>query len=64
MGEKKDVGVKLGRPIGRSKDWYRFQEKYPYIIKKRADGVSLSVLAKQLKIHRNTLARYLKEQEV
>ena len=64
LAAKKAAGVKLGRPTGRSKDWYRFQEKYPYIIKKRADGVSLSVLAKQLRIHRNTLSRYLKEQEM
>lgn len=64
LAAKKAAGVKLGRPTGRSKDWYRFQEKCPYIIKKRADGVSLSVLAKQLKIHRNTLSRYLKELEV
>lgn len=63
LAAKKAAGMKLGRPAGKSKEWYRFKEKYPEIMKKRADGVSLSLIAKQLKIHRNTLSRYLKEKE-
>lgn len=60
LAAKKAAGIKLGRPAGRSKDWYRFQEQYPEIMKNRADGVPISVIAKRLKIHRNTLSRYLK----
>jgi len=64
LAAKKAAGVKLGRPAGRSKDWFRFQEKYPEISKKLADGETLSVIAKQLKIHRNTLSRYLKDMKL
>ena len=62
LAAKKAAGTRLGRPPGRSKEWYRFRERYPEIIKEMDDGVSLTVLAKRLKIHRNTLSRYLKEE--
>lgn len=60
LAAKKAAGVKLGRPAGKSREWYRFQEQYALVIRLRAEGKSLEVIANKLKIHRNTLSRYLK----
>lgn len=64
LAAKKAAGVKLGRPVGKSKDWYRFQQQYKLVQKLKTDGNSLGSIAKKLKIHRNTLSRYLKDMEL
>jgi len=60
LAAKKAAGIKLGRPVGMSKDRSRYMEKEAYIRQKLAEGATLSALSKELKVHRNTLSRYLK----
>jgi len=64
LAAKKAAGMKLGRPPGKSKKWLRLQENHLYIYKKLASGSSISELAKALKVHRNTLSRYLKDTNI
>lgn len=61
LAAKKMAGVKLGRPAGESRERRRFEEKYGEIQEKIASGATLVSIAKELKIHPNTLARYLKD---
>jgi len=61
LAAKKAAGVKLGRPPGRSKKWLQLQDKQFYIYSKLAGGTTISALADELKVHRNTLSRYLKD---
>lgn len=58
---KKLSGVKLGRPAGKSKERQRFEQNYERIMAKRLQGIPIRAIAKQIKIHPNTLSRYLKE---
>ena len=58
---KKLSGVKLGRPAGKSKERQRFEQNYERIMAKRLQGIPIRAIAKQIKIHANTLSRYLKE---
>lgn len=64
LAAKKAAGIKLGRPVGKSKEWYRFRQQYQLVQKLKTDGNSLGSIAKTLKIHRNTLSRYLKDIEL
>lgn len=61
LAAKKKAGVKLGRPEGKSRQRLLFDEKYPEICRKLAQGETIQALAKSLKMHPNTLSRYLKE---
>lgn len=61
LAAKKKAGVKLGRPAGKSRERLIFEKNKADILKKRAAGVPIFHLAKMLKIHPNTLSRYLKE---
>ena len=63
LAAKKLAGVKLGRPQYISPERKKFNELYPEILQKRAQGITILVLAKELKIHPNTLSRYLKDAE-
>lgn len=58
---KKASGVKLGRPIGRSKKKDMFHASEAKIRKALDEGNSISSLARRYKINRNTLRRYLSE---
>lgn len=61
LAAKKQAGVKLGRPKGKSRERNRFDEKEAYIREQRAHGITIGQLARTLRIHPNTLSRYLKE---
>jgi len=61
LAAKKAAGVKLGRPPGKSKKWLLLQKNQVYIYGKLAGGCSITALAEELKVHRNTLSRYLKD---
>ncbi|MBP3257167.1 MAG: hypothetical protein J6M23_04065 [Bacteroidales bacterium] len=51
----------MGRPKGKSRERNRFDEKEAYIREQRAHGITIGQLARTLRIHPNTLSRYLKE---
>lgn len=57
---KKAAGIRLGRPPGSSRKKDNACKYRDIIIKKINDGVPLVKVAKQYKIHRNTLYKYLK----
>ena len=61
LAAKKKAGVKLGRPKGMSRERKRFTQEYATVIQKIEAGETLSSIARWLKIHPNTLSRYLKE---
>lgn len=64
LAAKKAAGVRLGRPKGSSAKMNTFIEKKAEIREKRDSGISISTIAKDLKVHPNTLARYLKDSEL
>ena len=64
LAAKKAAGVRLGRPKGSSAKMNTFIEKKAEIREKRDSGISISTIAKDLKVHPNTLARYLKDSEM
>ncbi len=59
LAVKKLEGVRLGRPPGNSKQKVTFCKEYDNIIKMRADGHSITSIAKAYGMHRNTLKHYL-----
>ena len=61
LAAKRSSGVQLGRPKGSSRKRRQFQESEAEIRRKLADGTSIGQLAIELKVHRNTLSRYLKD---
>ena len=61
LAAKKQAGIKLGRPFGKSRERKRFDDREDYIRTRRNQGVSIGRLAEELKMHRNTLSRYLNE---
>lgn len=60
LAAKKEAGVRLGRPKGKSKQQKDFEQMLPELRKARAEGASFKLLAEKVGIHRNTLYRYLK----
>lgn len=64
LAAKKAAGVRLGRPKGSSAKKDTFIEKKAEIREKRDSGISISTIAKDLKVHPNTLARYLRDSEL
>lgn len=56
---RKAAGIRLGRPPGRSKKREITYKSWENINKKIKEGVPLVKIAKQYKIHRNTLRNYL-----
>lgn len=61
LAAKKLAGVQLGRPSGKTKERLRFEHQYPKIRQQIAAGATIGDLAVGLKMHRNTVSRYLKE---
>lgn len=61
LAAKKQAGIKLGRPFGKSRERKRFDDREDYIRTRLNQGVSIGSLAQELKMHRNTLSRYLNE---
>jgi len=60
LAARRKAGVRLGRPPGSSAKKRQFDENYAEIIKKIKEGMTVAEAAAELKIHRNTLYRYLK----
>ena len=60
LSAKKEAGIRLGRPKGKSKQQKRFEQMYPAILEAKAKGIPYKLLAEKAGIHRNTLYRYLK----
>ena len=61
LAAKKLSGVKLGRPVGVSRERLCFDANLADIRRRLATGETRISIARRLKIHPNTLARYLKE---
>lgn len=61
LAAKKQIGFKLGRPCGKSRERRKFEEREAYIREELSHGAAISRLAIELGMHRNTLSRYLKE---
>ena len=60
LADLKASGVKLGRPAGSFKKRDEVIRDLPMIAAQRAEGKSISDIAKHYGIHRNTLIKYLK----
>lgn len=61
LAAKKMAGIKLGRPVGTSKERERFEARLGEILEAWEKGATIASLAREMKIHPNTLSRYLKE---
>lgn len=61
LAARKIAGVRLGRPCGPSRKVRRLREDIARINALLASGVSMSSVAKEYHVHRNTLAKCLKE---
>lgn len=59
---RKQNGVKLGRPIGKTAKVQRIIEEKEAILDMIHKGLSIIKLAKKYKVHRNTLSKLLKEE--
>ena len=60
LSAKKEAGIKLGRPKGKTDQQKRFEQMLPAILEAKANGTPYKLLAEKAGIHRNTLYRYLK----
>ena len=60
LAAKKEAGVRLGRPKGKTLQQKRFEQMLPEIMDAKRQGVPYKLLAEKAGIHRNTLYRYLK----
>ena len=61
LAAKRQAGIKLGRPPGKSKSRKAFDSQLIEIRKSLDSGSTIGAVAKGLGVHRNTLSRYLKE---
>jgi DNA invertase Pin-like site-specific DNA recombinase len=60
LAAKKQEGVKLGRPKGKTAARRRFDAMLPEIIEMKQKGEDTDAIAARLGIHRNTFYRYLR----
>lgn len=63
LAAKKLMGIKLGRPNGSSPKRQTFEKNLPIIATMLQNGESISSVARQFGMHRNTLRRFLNEAE-
>ena len=56
-------GKRVGRPLG-SRNTYKLEGRERYISKKLADGCSRYEIARRLRVHRDTLARFIEYREI
>ena len=61
LARKKAEGVILGRPKGRKSTKYKLTGKEEMIVSLLKKGKSKTYIAKKLKVNRNTLARFMKD---
>lgn len=63
LAARKMKGIKLGRPVGSSKKKLSFCKQQNEILDLLKEGHSISNIARDLGVHRNTLRKYLDEVE-
>ena len=61
---KKAEGVILGRPKGRKSSHYKLTGKEHKIHIMLSDGLSKRKIANRLKVHRNTLTRFIRDNNI
>lgn len=61
LARKKSEGVQLGRPKGRKSSYYKLTGKEKTIKDLRQKGISKNKISKILEVNRNTLSKYMKE---
>ncbi len=61
LARKKAEGVTLGRPVGRKSGKVKLSGKETYIRELRAQGVSITEIARIYKVHRNTVSKFICE---
>ena len=59
LARKKAEGVVLGRPKGRRSSNVKLSGKEAYIMELRAQGVSITEIAKIYKVNRNTVSSFI-----
>lgn len=61
LAKKKSEGIILGRPKGRKSSHTKLTGKEEYIIKSLTKGIPKVKIAKRLKVHRNTLTKFIND---
>lgn len=61
LAKKKSEGIILGRPKGRKSSQTKLTGKEEYIIKSLNKGIPKVKIAKRLKVHRNTLTKFIND---
>ena len=61
LAKKKSEGIILGRPKGRKSSQTKLTGKEEYIIKSLNKGIPKAKIAKRLKVHRNTLTKFIND---
>lgn len=56
-------GKRVGRPLG-SRNTYKLEGRERYISQKLGDGRSRYEIARRLRVHRDTLARFIEDREI
>ena len=64
LAAKKLEGVRLGRPEGSSKQWVTYCNNILDIQEALDAGESITSVARRFGMHRNTLYKYLKGQDI
>lgn len=61
LAKKKSEGIILGRPKGRKSSQTKLTGKEEYIIKSLNKGIPKVKISKRLKVHRNTLTKFIND---
>lgn len=61
LAAKKQAGIKLGRPPGKSRKYDKVKSYMSEISKMLNENVPVSIIAKKYKVHRNTMSRYIRD---
>ena len=64
LARKRNEGVILGRPKGRKSSYYKLDKDKEQITNLFFAGYSKSAIARELGVHRITVANYLKERKI
>lgn len=64
LAKKKADGVILGRPVGRKSSIKKLTGRNDEIIKMKKKGFSNIKISRKLKVHRNTLSKFIKDENM
>lgn len=64
LARKKSEGVILGRPVGRKSSYYKLDPYFSKIKKMREEKKSYCAIARALKVHRITVANFIKSKGI